>query len=636
MHDYCRAHAAPPDCSGCLTSQVSQDAAQATRKHTHRRADAGQLHRILFITPLRHHSPSFQPYSHIPSTSLNSLLSSSQPPSLSIAQKESKNTTLHIPSTSTTISMATTTNEPDKMYCNLSHEDMQIGSKRICWSQAVENKLYQFCAAYDISQHALPSGQKMIMLMQYIDFDTEDEVALRNAVTKVCTWIIGHVKPSTMSGTLEEVCTNPERKKMATWRIRFCVFAKTWLDNQYDVVGRGMAPAGANLEMGEWKDAEWRGKDVCIAQAVSWKKAHPGEVVSLPRGGGGAATPAATNTPTNPTAPVNNPNAPTNATTPAATAATPAPQVVHVNSAFHDRIVDFMLQGNPNFSREDMEEWLNTEQGMTHVMRELMNNNHNDDETTAALQEQVQTGEAAYNSLEARFQDAEKQHEKQVQDLQSEFVTFKAQQEAQVKEQIDKTGLHLRQFISRLKQENDTLQANAANNDEEYENLNSWAQKAHLENKQYAMKIEELEREIGNLKAQKAADGPPSPAPTDYNFIPAAPGYGREPTVELPLTPRASVERDMPPPTPSAPLQSRPNIVAPQPAVPAPAPAAAAPPSVNINRFMRKIMPTAAGNTTAGATPGPTIPRAAAPSMKNVPKFTDSFDAELAAAGIKI
>lgn len=48
-----------------------------------------------------------------------------------------------------------------------------------------------------------------------------------------------------------------------------------------------------------------------------------------------------------------------------------------------------MLHANPSFTKDGMEERLNTEEGMTHLTEELINSGKGDKETTAALQDQV-------------------------------------------------------------------------------------------------------------------------------------------------------------------------------------------------------------------------------------------------------
>lgn len=80
--------------------------------------------------------------------------------------------------------------------------------------------------------------------------DTEDQEVFPNAVKKVCGFVYRNVTVDKMSGTLQEESSDPSLK-MVPYKVRWCAFAKTWLDNQYDVLGQGKAPTGANMVFGE-------------------------------------------------------------------------------------------------------------------------------------------------------------------------------------------------------------------------------------------------------------------------------------------------------------------------------------------------------------------------------------------------
>ncbi|CAK4034352.1 Hypothetical predicted protein [Lecanosticta acicola] len=340
---------------------------------------------------------------------------------------------------SATLPEAITTNEPNKMYCNLSHVDMQTGQKKICWDIPTKNKIVQFCAAHDVSHHCLPAPMTMMKLLQYIGWDTKDEDALFNATTKVCTFIIGNVTPVKMAGVLAEQSLTGAR--MSAWKNRWSAFSKTWMHDQYDVYGSGMSPEGVDNTMTEWKSGEWRSKDVCVNQTVAWKKANPNVNLLELTGANPAVVTSTTSTPgiqssgvsSSGASPGNQPSGmPSAAATSSAASANLNRLVevekiveVPVQSSFHRRIVDQMLEANPDWTAARMDEWINTPEGVDSLHNIFRNGLEQDNDADANsnvrmndLQDRLRTGEQSFN---IQLKDTKLQYENDIRVLREQL-----------------------------------------------------------------------------------------------------------------------------------------------------------------------------------------------------------------------
>ncbi|CAK4019618.1 Hypothetical predicted protein [Lecanosticta acicola] len=64
-----------------------------------------------------------------------------------------------------------------------------------------------------------------------------------------------------MGGALE--ASSAPGKRMSNGFNRYSEFAKTWMTDKYNVLGRGIAPDGVDKTMADWNECVWRSKDVC-------------------------------------------------------------------------------------------------------------------------------------------------------------------------------------------------------------------------------------------------------------------------------------------------------------------------------------------------------------------------------------
>ncbi|CAK4032861.1 Hypothetical predicted protein [Lecanosticta acicola] len=476
----------------------------------------------------------------------------------------------------------TTTNEPTRSYCNLSHEDMQSGSKHICWSPKVQNLMYQFCAFNNISEHCLPGPRMMVTLLQYIDFDTEDEDALRNATSKVITWIQSHVKPAVMNGNLREVSSAPG-KKMADWSNSFSAFSKTWMGEKYNVIGNGMM--GGDTTMEEWKAGEWRSKAICVDQTVAWKRAYPKEVYiqvggapnanaipghssagpapvfSVPVPPSAGATPAAGPSSTGRAAvsgvpdpsssanPIGSAQVPLPGSSSAGvhTSATPVaphpqssrPTRVVINSHFQDFVVNEMLKINPGWTKEGMEEWINTEAGMKHMVKTLMGGNT--DVNLAKIKKLEQKVKQQEQALRTQQDEAAEKHQSELnrkaQEQENAHVSIRAQMEDLSKKhqsELSRLTTTSKTQIANEKRKMQNqiadLEAQVMTKDKEYNKLSAWATESYKQ-------TVEMEKEINELKARRGSD---SSSLDSYDSDPGF--FPRAKTAEIPLSPRPTTD----------------------------------------------------------------------------------------------
>ncbi|KXS95464.1 hypothetical protein AC579_2938 [Pseudocercospora musae] len=238
------------------------------------------------------------------------------------------------------------TQEPEKLYSNLSHEQMRE-NRRICWKSDIEDKLYQFCGQEAITAKSLPGPQQCVDLMHFIDFDTGDAEVYQIALGKVMTWITSHMSSKALPGLVREVNTQPG-KPLAPVDISIHTWITTWRATGYSPKDHGFS-VPADTPQQAWtlsRQVVPRSRDTAISQGVALKFASTsGQTPTAP------APPA-------PAPPVSGASTPAPVCAPAAAAA--APVIKIKPSKFHTDMVEFMAQQSPKFTHDELSQWLNS------------------------------------------------------------------------------------------------------------------------------------------------------------------------------------------------------------------------------------------------------------------------------------